>query len=59
MENNTNGKIDRRELGARLSKFKGGQGDVMLPLFELEYEANLNDALLALGMSVAFSGEAD
>ena len=40
-------------------QFEEGQGDVMLPRFKLEYEANLNDALTALGMGVAFGGGAD
>lgn len=34
-------------------------GTISLPKFELEYEANLNDVLISLGMPLAFSNQAD
>ncbi|MDQ0271393.1 serpin family protein [Cytobacillus purgationiresistens] len=41
------------------SEFSESEGTVVLPKFELEYEANLNEALQNLGMPSAFSSEAD
>lgn len=35
------------------------QGFIRIPRFKIEYETTLNDALKALGMSVAFSPQAD
>ena len=42
-----------------LSKLTKASGTVELPKFKLEYEKKLNDALTALGMGIAFSGQAD
>jgi serine protease inhibitor len=39
-----------------MSRFRQGEGDIALPRFKLEYEANLNDILKALGMEIAFDG---
>jgi serpin B len=37
-----------------LSQLQVMEGDVVLPRFAIEYEANLNEALKAMGMAVAF-----
>ena len=43
-----------------ITQFRPTQGDIKLPRFKLEYDKELNDALKALGMDVAFtSGRAD
>ena len=39
-----------------MSRFRQREGDIALPRFKLEYEANLNDVLKALGMEIAFDG---
>lgn len=41
------------------SQFSENPGKIILPKFKIEYEANLNDPLIHLGMGKAFSGEAD
>ncbi len=38
-----------------MTKFQQTPGDVALPRFKMEFEAELNDALKALGMGVAFA----
>jgi serpin B len=42
-----------------MSQFANREGFVRLPRFKMDYEATLNDALSALGMQEAFSGNAD
>ncbi len=43
-----------------LGSFRSTPGDVKLPRFKLDYESNLNNALKALGMEIAFqTGRAD
>ena len=42
-----------------LSQFQDRRQEMVLPRFKLEYEANLNDTLEALGMGIAFGGGAD
>ncbi|MGL5081620.1 MAG: serpin family protein [Microcoleaceae cyanobacterium] len=46
---------------SRFDKTKGykREGDIVLPRFKVEYNTILNDALIALGMGVAFSGAAN
>ncbi len=39
-----------------MNQFNEMEGDLSLPRFKIEYEITLNDALKALGMSVAFDG---
>lgn len=39
--------------------FREGGGDIVIPRFEMEYNATLNDALKARGMEVAFGAGAD
>jgi len=39
--------------------FTDAKGTLVLPKFELSYQAQLNDALKRMGMGVAFSNEAD
>ena len=39
-----------------MSQFQTREGDIALPRFKLEYEANLNNVLMALGMGIAFDG---
>ena len=39
-----------------MNGFTDQEGDLSLPRFKVEYEITLNDALKALGMSVAFDG---
>lgn len=39
-----------------MSKFRKTEGTIVLPRFKLEYEVDLNDALKALGLGVAFTG---
>ncbi len=40
---------------AWMRSFRKRDGDILLPRFRIEYEKELNDALKALGMEVAFS----
>jgi serpin B len=43
-----------------MTQFRPTQGNMKLPRFKLEYNKELNDALKALGMDVAFAaGQAD
>jgi serpin B len=42
-----------------MSRFSKMEGDLVLPRFKIEYAAELNDALAALGMSVAFGDDAN
>ena len=43
-----------------MGRFRNTAGDVKIPRFKLDYEINLNEALKALGMEVAFAaGKAD
>ena len=42
-----------------ISQFQDRRHEMMLPRFKLEYEVQLNDALEALGMGIAFGGGAD
>jgi serine protease inhibitor len=39
--------------------FREGGGDIVIPRFEMEYNATLNDALKAMGMGAAFGAGAD
>jgi serine protease inhibitor len=39
--------------------FQQGGGDIVIPRFEMEYDATLNEVLKAMGMEVAFGGGAD
>ena len=41
-----------------MNEFKETPGDIALPRFKMEFEAELNDALKALGMGVAFDAYA-
>jgi serine protease inhibitor len=41
-----------------ITSFGSMEGEVGLPRFKFEYEASLNDALTALGMGIAFDGNA-
>jgi len=47
-------KLRQENFDAWLSEFHSDSGKVCLPKFTLEYELKLNDALKALGMSIAF-----
>ncbi len=42
-----------------MSQFREMKGDIVLPRFKLEYEAEFKDALTALGMGVAFGAGAN
>lgn len=42
-----------------ISNFSHGNGTLEMPKFTLEYKIKLNDVLSALGMSIAFTGQAD
>jgi len=42
-----------------MNSFTKQQGTLELPRFKLKYEKKLNDALNALGMGIAFNGQAD
>jgi serine protease inhibitor len=42
-----------------ISNFQQTPGDLKLPRFKVEWEANLNNALKALGMADAFNERAD
>jgi serpin B len=42
-----------------MQQFRKQRGSIQLPKFKFEYENTLNQALTALGMGVAFTGEAD
>lgn len=42
-----------------MSQFHGQDVSLVMPKFKLEYEKNLNDTLKALGMGIAFGGDAD
>ena len=42
-----------------MNKFASRSGTIMLPKFQLRYGKKLNGALEAMGMGVAFRGEAD
>ena len=59
VEDNPTGKIDRREPGGLALEIQRRSRRCDAAPSELECGAILNGALLALGMSVAFSGEAD
>lgn len=50
--------LSQDNLGYWISCFKEDSVDIYLPRFKLEYEKELNEALIALGMGVAF-GAAD
>ncbi|MBI5867459.1 MAG: serpin family protein [candidate division Zixibacteria bacterium] len=39
-----------------MAQFAMQEGDIALPRFKLEYEANLNSVLASLGMGIAFDG---
>lgn len=51
--------LDGKTLAAWLNSRQEALVDVSLPKFELEYEISLVDALSRLGMTVAFTGDAD
>ncbi|KPK99471.1 MAG: hypothetical protein AMJ91_07700 [candidate division Zixibacteria bacterium SM23_73_3] len=52
-------KFDQESYNYWLSCFKSDSGNIYLPKFKLEYKLQLNDALKALGMGIAFSPAAD
>jgi serpin B len=47
--------LDSESWDGWMSQFAQKEGDVRIPRFRTEYESELNDALTALGMGVAFS----
>ena len=51
--------LDQNNWDQWLGLFQKEKGTVFLPRFKLEYKIKLNDVLKALGMGVAFSGDAD
>jgi len=53
------GSLNERNWRLWMSRFIETEVDIRLPKFSLEYEATLNDALIALGMGVAFAPGAD
>jgi serpin B len=53
------GSLDAGRVAAILADLSGRQVDLTLPRFEFESQVNLNDALAALGMTDAFTGDAD
>ncbi|MGE3726039.1 MAG: serpin family protein [Candidatus Sericytochromatia bacterium] len=48
------GKLSGDTLSDWLGKFRSQDGEVMLPRFKMEYEANLNEPLKQMGMAQAF-----
>jgi serpin B len=42
-----------------MSRFRQMEGSIVLPRFKLEYEKELSQTLVALGMGIAFGSEAD
>jgi serpin B len=53
------GNLDAATWARYVSQLSSKQGEIVLPRFKLEYETELNDALCALGMAVAFDAAAD
>jgi serpin B len=52
--------LNRASWDRWMSAFEETRGDIVMPRFKLEYEIELNDALKALGMGLAFdAGRAD
>src|SRR5690606_38880616 len=52
--------LDYDTLTDAFGRFEPRQGEVLLPRIDISFKANLNDALEALGMGIAFDpGEAD
>ncbi len=49
--------LDEETWTAWMARLAPMEGDVRLPRFKIEYECTLNDALIAMGMGVAFSPE--
>jgi serine protease inhibitor len=53
------GEFDQDKLSYWFTCLESDSVNVYLPRFKLEYGVGLNDALIALGMGIAFSGAAD
>lgn len=53
------GELNQEAWNGWLGQFEKQQGTVYLPRFKLEYSIQMNDALKALGMGIAFSDRAD
>jgi serine protease inhibitor len=51
--------LDQQHWNQWLAKLHTDKGQIVLPRFELTYGHQLNDALTAMGMGVAFGPEAD
>jgi len=51
-----NKKLSTANWESWMNQFNEMEGDLSLPRFKIEYEITLNEALKALGMSVAFDG---
>jgi serpin B len=51
--------LNAKRLALILEELKGGQVELIMPRFKTEFGAGLKDALSALGMSGAFSSDAD
>jgi serine protease inhibitor len=52
-------KFDATHWGEMTAKLDDRKGEIVLPKFESTYSEQLNDALISMGMGVAFSGRAD
>jgi len=51
--------LDQNNWDQWLGLFQKEKGTIFLPRFKLEYKLKMNDVLKALGMGIAFSGDAD
>jgi serpin B len=57
--NNFITQINQDNLNIWLNKFKKDSINLFIPKFKLEYEIELREILMSLGMGIAFSGDAD
>lgn len=54
------GQLTQQQWGTWIGRMSKTKGDIYLPKFKLEYKKKLNDMLITMGMSIAFTpGDAD